>query len=180
MSKGGVDQETEFLSTGVKTYSKADDAMTEFRRLVQQKCRTVVSRRLDDVNRACGMDWTAKKLREYSQKTADHHYVGLHLDVIGLGGLYFCLRISRGDDGKSSDAFVFLYRLHRGLATELWRLSEKPRSVTWKGKNNRGFGKTIPGDKIHSFERYLDQAITAFLDFITKSGGLKKHRAQGA
>jgi hypothetical protein len=180
MNKGGLDQETEFFVTGVKTYRKADDAMTEFRRIVQQKCRAVVNRRLGDVNRACGMDWTAKKLSEYLQKTDDHHYVGMHLDVKGLGGLYFCLRISRADGSEPSEAYIFLYRTRTDLATGLWGRSEASPSVTWKGQRNIGSGRPIPEDKIPDFEGYLDQAITDFLAFINKSGGLRKHLAQGA
>jgi hypothetical protein len=180
MNNDGLDREREFFVTGVKTYVDVDDAITEFRRLVQHKCRTVVSRRLDEVNQACGIGWTADKLDDYSQKTDDHHYIGKRIEVKGLGGLYFCLRLSSEGNSRPFDAFVFLYRIRRDLATGLWDRSGASASVTWKGRNNLGFGRPVPEDKIPHFEDYLDQAVTDFLAFINESGGLRKHLAQGA
>jgi len=90
MSKSGSDGGREFFVTGVGTYVEVDDAMTEFRSLVQQKCRTVVRGRLEEINQACGMHWRANDLNDYLQKTNDHLFLGEQLEVKGLGGLYFC------------------------------------------------------------------------------------------
>jgi hypothetical protein len=170
-----LDEETEFFVTGVRSYLGVDDAMTEFRRLVQHKCKNVASRRLDELNQACGMHWTVKELNDYAEKGDDHHYLGKQMEVKGLGGLYFCLRLSREDDGRPFDAFVFLYRVRRDIATGLWDRSSTRASVTWKGRNNLGFGGPLPEDKIQDFEAYLDQALTDFLDFVKDSGGLGKY-----
>jgi hypothetical protein len=174
-----LDGEREFFVTGVRTYLGIDDAMTEFRRLVQHKCRTVASRRLDELNQACGMHWTVKELNDYLEKTNTHHFLGKQMEVKGLGGLYFCLRLSREDEGRPFDAFVFLYRIRRDLASGLWDRSGASASATWKGKNNLGFGQPLPEDKIPDFEEYLDHAVTDFLAFINDSGGLRKYLVPG-
>jgi hypothetical protein len=174
MNKNGLDTERDFFVTGVKTYVDVDDAMTEFRRVVQHKCWTIVSRRLGEINEACGMRLTSTDLQDYEQKT-DYHYIGKMVEVKGLGGLYFCLRLSRGDDSKRFDAYVFLYRARRDRATGLWDRSDSNPSVTYKGRNNLGLGRSIPKDKIPDFEGYLDGAITDFIAFIIESGGLKKY-----
>ncbi|MDR3753494.1 MAG: hypothetical protein P4K93_08755 [Terracidiphilus sp.] len=180
MNNDGLDREKEFFVTGVKTYVEVDDAMAEFRSLVQQKCRSVVSERLVDLNQACGTHWTINDLNDYLQKTGEHQYIGKQMEVKGLGGLYFCLRLSRGDESKPSYAYVFLYRIRRDLAAGLWGLSSTSTSVPWKGRNNLGFGRPLPVDEIPNFEDYLGQAATDFLAFINESGGLRKHLAQGA
>jgi hypothetical protein len=177
MKKVGLEKETEFFVTGVRTYVDADDAMTEFRRMAQHKCWTVASRRLGDINKALDMRLTPADLHDYDQKTDDHHYIGKQAEVKGLGGLYFCLRLSREDKGSNFDAFVFLYRKRRDIAESLWKRSRALEAVTWKGRNNLGFGQTLPENKIPKFDNYLDGAVTDFLAFINESGGLKKHLA---
>ena len=169
------DGERDFFVTGVRTYLQVDEAMAEFRRLVEHKCRAVVSRRLDDINRACGMHWTVKNLNEYSQKTSDHHYLGLQMELKGLGGLYFCLRISRNHDRNPLDAYVFLFRTRRDRAAGLWDRANTSASVTWKGQRNLGFGRPLPADKIPDFEIYLDLAVTEFIGFLKRFGGLGKY-----
>ena len=170
-----LDGEREFFVTGVRTYFDVDDAMAEFRSLVQQKCRSVVGERLAELNQACGMHWTIDGLNDYLQRTGEHHYIGKQMEVKGLGGLYFCLRLSRKDDSKPFYAYVFLYRTRRDVATGLWDRSGASASVPWKGRNNLGFGRPLPEDKIPDFEDYLDQAVTDFLAFINDSGGLEKY-----
>jgi hypothetical protein len=56
MSDNGSDKEREFFVIGAKTYLAVDDAMAQFRRIVQDQCTTLVSTRLDEINRACEMD----------------------------------------------------------------------------------------------------------------------------
>jgi hypothetical protein len=180
MNNGLSDMEREFFVTGARSYADVDDAMAEFRRLVQQQCKTVVIARLDKVNQACGMHWTVNDLNDYSQKTDEHHFIGKQMEVKGLGGLYFCLRLPREDGSKPLYAHVFLYRTRKDLAIDLWGRAGESASVTWKGRNNLGFGRPLPEDKIPHFEDYLNEAVTDFLAFINESGGLRKHLAQGA
>ena len=175
MNNGLSDVEREFFVTGVRTYVDVDDAMTEFRSLVQQQCKPVVISRLAEVNQACGMHWTVNDLNDYSQKTDEHQFIGKQMEVKGLGGLYFCLGLSREDDSRPFGAFVFLYRIRRDLATGLWEQADASASVTWKGRRNFGFKRPLPEDKIPDFEDYLDQAVTDFLAFINESGGLGKY-----
>jgi hypothetical protein len=175
MNNKVLDGEDKFFVTGVRTYVEVDDAMTEFRRLVQHKSKTVASRRLNEVNQACGMHWTAKDLCDYSQKTDDHHYFGKMFDVKGIGGLYFCLRLSREDDSRPFNAYVFLFRIRKDLAIDLWDRAHASASVTWKGQRNIGFGRLLPDEKIADFEDYLDQTVTDFLAFSANIGGFEKH-----
>jgi hypothetical protein len=170
------DKEMEFFVSGVKTYVDVDDAMVEFRRLVRQQCKTIVSVRLDEINQACGMHWKAIDLNDYSQKTNDDHYFGKQVEVKGLGGIYFCLRLSRKDDRKLF-ASVFLYRPRAILATGLW---DQPMTVPSdnpyiRTNNNIILERHILEDKIPEFGEYLNQAITDFIIFIRDSGGLNKY-----
>jgi hypothetical protein len=167
--------EKDFFVMGVTTYPGVDDAMTEFRRLVEHKCWTVASRRLDELNQTCGMHWTVKHLNNYLQKTDEDHFIGKQMEVKGFGGIYFCLRISRKESNGPVGATVFLYRTRRDLAIDLWDRAGTSASVTWKGRNNLGFSRPLPQDKIPDFEDYLDQAVTDFLAFINDGGGLHKY-----
>ena len=60
MSDNGSDKEREFFVIGAKTYLAVDDAMAQFRRIVQDQCTTLVSTRLDEINRACETAWKLK------------------------------------------------------------------------------------------------------------------------
>jgi len=175
MNNFGSDREREFFVTGVKTYLEVDDAMTEFRRLVQQKCRDVIAKRLPELNQVCGIDWNVNDLGDYSEKSSDYQYLGKKIDVKGLGGIYFCLRLSAEDEGSPYHAFVFLYRIRKDLAPVLWGRSKVDASVHWKGGNNIGFRQSVPADKVEVFEESLDQALTHFLAFIKESGGIRRH-----
>jgi hypothetical protein len=174
-----LDGEKQFFVTGVKTYLEADDAMTEFRRLVQHKCRTATSKRLDELNQACGKHWTVKELGDYFEKNDKNHYVGKRMEVKEFGGLYLCLRLSREDASRPFDAFVYLYRIRKDVANGLWEdRSGASAPVTYKSSHSLGFGRPLPEDKISDFGDYLDQAITDFLAFINDRGGLQKYLAQ--
>jgi hypothetical protein len=179
MNDDDLNREKEFFVTGVKTYVEVDDAMAEFRRLVQQQCKAVAVSRLAELNRTCGMHWTVNDLNDYLQKDK-HHFIGKQMEVKELGGLYFCLRLSREDDSNLFYAYVFLYRRHRDLATGLWERSGESASVTWKGRNNIGFARNLPEDRIPLFEDHLNDAVTDFVAFINESGGLRKYLARGA
>jgi hypothetical protein len=175
MNNEVLDGEREFFVTGVRTYLEADDAMTEFRRLVQHKCRTVASRRLDELNQACGMHWTVKELDDYFEKNDKNHYLGKRIEAKGFGGVYFCLRLSREDASRPFDAFVYLYRIRKDLANGLWDRPGAIAPVTYKSGHSLGFGRPLPEDKIPDFEDYLDQAVTLLTAFINESGGLQKY-----
>jgi len=177
MNNEVLDREREFLVTGVKTYLEADDAMTEFRRLVQHKCRTATNKRLSELNKACGTDWTANDLNDYFEdEKGKHHHIGLQVKLKGLGGLYFCLRLSRVDESRPLAAFVFLYRLRTSLAADLWKRA----SGSVPGRNHLRFARPFPEVEILKFEGYLGKAIADFIAFINKSGGLKKYLALGS
>lgn len=48
---------------GARTYLlDVDDAMAQFRRTIQEQISTLLSNRLDEINRACEMDWTPNDL----------------------------------------------------------------------------------------------------------------------
>jgi hypothetical protein len=179
MSGSGLDGEREFFATGVRTYVEVDDAMTEFRSLVQKKCRAVVNGRLEEINQACDMRWRTNDLNDYLQKTNDHLFVGAMLEVKGLGGLYFCLRFSRKDEGERSDASAFLYRLRRDLADGLFDRFAST-SETSYNRSNIVFLQRFSGDNTPDFENCLGRAIPDFLAFINESGGLKKYLAPGS
>jgi hypothetical protein len=171
MSNEILDGERGFFVTGVNTYLEVDDAMSEFRRLVQHKCRTAASQRLDELNQACGMHWTVNDLNDYFEANTNNHHIGKQVELKGLGGLYFCLRLSRIDKSRPLAAFVFLYRLRRDLAADLWGQA----SGSVLGKNHLNFAQPFPEDKVLDFEGYLDRAVTDFLAFIKGSGGLQKY-----
>jgi hypothetical protein len=169
-----LDGEKQFFVTGIKTYLEADDAMTEFRRLVQHKCRTAASKRLDELNQACGKHWTVNDLKEYFEPNENNHHIGEQVELKGFGGIYFCLRLSRVDESRPLAAFVFLYRARRDLAIDLWARA----SGSVLGKNHLNFAQPFPEDKIPDFEGYLDRAVTDFLAFINGGGGLQKYLTQ--
>jgi hypothetical protein len=179
MKNEGSDRKREFLITGARTYVDVDDAMMEFRRLVQDQCRKVVSVRLDEVSRACGIDWKPNEIRNYIERTAYYFNFGKQLAVEKLGGLYFCLRLPREHDRGSFRASVFLYRQNQNLASELWGRLNSTSDNSYSGPNNLFFERRISGDNIPDFGEYLDQAITDFNAFINVTGGLKEYQVKG-
>jgi hypothetical protein len=170
-----LESEQQFFVEGVKTYFDVDDAMTEFRRLVQHKCTAVASKRLAEINQACGLSRKDKDLSDYLERFDQYHYLGKKVDVRGFGGIYFCLRFSRAIEGGPLSAYVYLYRSQRDRANSLWEGSNVDARVTHKSNHTLGFGRTLSEDDILNFENHLDQAITDFLAFIRDRGGLQKY-----
>ena len=178
MNNEESDRKREFLITGARTYVDIDDVMTEFRRLVQDQCRKVVCERLDEISRACSLDWKPNSIKNYVERTADYFNIGKQLAVERLGGLYFCLRLPREDDKGLFRASVFLYRQNQNLASELWGRLSSISDTSYSGPYNLFFEQRLSDDKIPDFGKYLDQAITDFNGFINDSGGLRKHQVQ--
>lgn len=170
-----LEGEQQFFVEGVKTYFDVDDAMNEFRRLVQHKCRAVASKRLEEINQACGISCKDKDLSDYVERFDQHRYLGKKVDVAGLGGIYFSLRFSRANDGGPLSAYVYLYRSQRDRAISLWESPNMDARVTHKSNHTLGFGRPLPEDEILNFEIHLDLTITDFLAFIKDRGGLQKY-----
>jgi len=177
------DAEREFLITGARTYLDADDAMKEFRRLIQEQSRTVVCDRLAEINRVCGANWSTDDLGLYSERPAGYDccQFGQQLPVEELGGLYFCLKLSREGENKLCHAVAFLYRRNKSLAASLWGCFKEGAFATASvGPWNLFFARHVSEENIPEFREYLNQAITDFIAFIENSGGLRKHLGQGA
>jgi hypothetical protein len=177
--------QSDFLITGARTYLDVDDAMEEFRRLIQEQSRRVVLGRIGDLKRVCEQEWSANDVRRYSESGAEFFQVGHKLGVKELGstygGLYFCLKLYRDGNRNHSLAVAFLYHERKDLAVSLWD------SFTDGGFENSSisdwnifFARPLSEDNIPEFGRYLDQAIVDLIAFIEKSGGLRKHLGQGA
>jgi hypothetical protein len=123
--KGNLsEREQEFFLTGAKTCLDVMEALEEFQRQVQERCRETVNMRLKDLSGACLIEWNAEDLRDYSEtrkKGADlAHFLGVKIAIQSLGELYFYLGMSR-DDGKLT--FVIwtqLWRRRQSLASDLW------------------------------------------------------------
>jgi hypothetical protein len=183
MSEIGSDKEREFFVTGARTYLDVADAMAEFRRQVQDQCSIVVSRRLDEINRACEMDWTRNALKDYIWPQSDCFHVGNKILVKELGnqgGLYFCLELLRRDDNVVCAALVVLYRERGSLAVDLWvRLRGVRSDTAYSTGNDLIFTRRLSEDKISSFQEYLNRAIDDFIAFINSSGGLKRYLVKG-
>uniref|UniRef100_E6PWY7 PD-(D/E)XK nuclease superfamily protein n=1 Tax=mine drainage metagenome TaxID=410659 RepID=E6PWY7_9ZZZZ len=180
MNNEKSDKKKDFLIKGARTYIDVDDAMTEFRRLVQDQCLEVVKKRLDDLNYACGMDWKQYQVKNYLERKDDYFYCGKQLAVGGLGGVYFCLRIKRDGNNVLSLASVFLYRKNRNLASELWHNFTPTSGTSCSGHYNLFFERHMLAENIPDFAIHLDEAINDFNEFIHNNGGLKKYRVSGS
>ncbi len=92
------------------------------------------------------------------------------------GGIYFCASLARTGSTIDSTALVCIYRGNAQLAGELWaRLTTVPAPGEYRSGNNIFFEQSIPVDRFHELERYLDQAINDFIAFISASDGLKRY-----
>jgi hypothetical protein len=182
MSENGSDTVREFLVTGARTYLDVADAMAEFRRQVQDQCTTVVSRRLDEINRACEMDWTGNGFKDYIWPQSGCFHVGKKVLVKELGnqgGLYFCLELLRRGDSVVCAALVCLYRERGNLAVDLWaRLRGAASDAAHSDGNNIFFTRRLSEDEIPAFQEYLNGAIDDFIAFIIASSGLKRYLVQ--
>src|ERR1035437_1668142 len=158
MNNIGLDDEKKILRTGARIYIDVEDAMTEFRRLIQDQCKIVVSRRLNEVSKACDLNWTVNNIKDYMQKATDGFYIGKQMSVKRFGGLYFCLRLSRKeDDRKQFSTFVLLYRQNKNLAVDLWDLlSDDDAGTSYNRTHTLIFERRISEDNILDFQNYLN------------------------
>lgn len=193
MSDGGSDKRMEFFVTGAKTYLDVDDAMAEFRRLVQDQCSNNVRQKLGEINQACEMNWRTSDLKDYVWHPPDRIHLGKKILVENLGrpegGLYFGLELARKEGQAIYAALVYLYRERKDLAVDLW--TRLPRAASdcaysqgsdWaygEGKN-LVFTRRLSEDMLPDFSKYLDQRIDSFIAFISGGGGLKKYLVQGS
>jgi hypothetical protein len=183
MSDNGSDQEREFFVTGAKTYLDVDDAMAQFRHMIQDKITTSVSRRLDDINQACDMAWTTNDLKDYTSRQSDSFLVGKQVTVenggLYCGGLYFYLRIGRESGALVYTTIVDLYRLRANIAIDLWKCGAASVTASWKG-TNLWFQQRVPSaDETPDFLEHLNRALDDFIKFVRDCGGLRKHLPPG-
>lgn len=168
------DVEGEFFLAGARTYLDVNDAMAEFRRYVQRLCAKAVTSRMRDVNRASQMNWTTADLKDYLW--TDGYHIGKQLAVNGLGGLYFCLELSRSDGGVCYASVVYFYRERGSFASELWEIiDDNPSDIQYCEGNNLVFTHKLTDDQLPDFQTWLDRTIDEFVAFIEAAGGLKKH-----
>jgi hypothetical protein len=171
------DPEREFFLTGAKSYLDVSDAMSEFRRQVQQQCTEVITARLQDINQASQMDWTADDLKDY--QWTEGHDIGKQLPVDGFGGLYFCLELYREASGVCYGALIYLWRRRANLAPTLWAiLEEHPSDTRWCDGNSLIFWQELAEDQLTDFQTYLNKAVDEFLAFVEAVGGLKKYASE--
>jgi hypothetical protein len=180
MSSNGSDREREFFVTGAETYLDADDAMAQFRHMVQDKIATLVSGRLEEINRACDMAWTTNDLKDYTSRQSDNFLVGKQVTVespsgLYCGGLYFYLRIGREGGALAYTTMVDLYRLRANIAKDLWKCGAASGTASWKG-TDLWFQQKVPSsDETPDFPEHLNRALDDFIKFIGDCGGIRKH-----
>jgi hypothetical protein len=180
MSDNRSDKEREFFVTGAKTYLDVDEAMAQFRRTIQDQITTLVNGRLDEINRACEMDWNPNDLGDYTPRKPDCFQVGKQLTVKNIGGLYcgglyFYFRIGRETGTLVYTTVVDLYRLRTNLAVDLWKHAADSNTASCKG-TDIWFEQRVPSEyESPDFLKYLGRALDEFILFIGDSGGLKKH-----
>ncbi len=173
MSDNESDKEREFFETGAKSYLDVDDAMAQWRRMVQDQVTTLINRRLEEINRACGTEWTPNELKDYTERQPDKYLAGKWITVENFGGVYFYLGLSRGErDSLTYEVFADLFRQRQNLAKALWN-GRSACHARESSKNTLGFLKTVPSGEISEFPKYLDMAIDAFIKCVGDRGGLK-------
>lgn len=178
MSGKRSEAELEFFLTGAKTYLDVEDALAEFRRQVQGRCRAVVKERLPDICCACQMEWTTDDLQDYKEGGGPS-FLGVKISLEVLGGVCFYFGMEREDNNQVYGIWVQLWRKRRSLAPALWALMEATETAnTEYSANSLYFGCTLSEEQVPEFEEYLNRGIDLFLDFITKAGGLKKYLQQ--
>jgi hypothetical protein len=170
------EEEREFLITGAKTYLDADDAMALFRRRIQGQIATLLSNRLDEVSRACGREWSANDLRDYTERQADACFIGKRLDVKNQGSIYIYLRMRRESKALTYTAIIDLYRLRQALWPDLWkRVGTKPLGTVACTGNNLFFHQELGSDeRIPDFVDHLARTLDDFIAFMNECGGIPK------
>lgn len=169
MKRKQSEAEREFFLTGVRTWLDVEDAISEFRRQVQERCKAVVQPRLTDATRASGIEWTIDDLRDYEESDPNGRYLGTQLFIEALGRVYFYVAFYREGGYAAS---VCLWRKRSNLAVDLWALA--PDSCYG---NVLLFGPELDEEQCSEFEEHLNEAIDLFIAFLTKVGGLKKYVA---
>lgn len=175
MSKERSGPEQEFFVTGAETWLDVEDAIVEFRRQAQQRCREVVEPRLRDISDACKMEWKADQLLDFRERTADWGCLGQKLRLGSVARLYFYLIVYRDASVGPYGAHVCLWRARSNIATSLWSLAQAQSKKVQQEGNSLYVGPMFSEVELFSFEQHLNKAIEHFISFIGKAGGLKKH-----
>ncbi len=171
--------EQEFFLTGVMTCLDVMEALEEFRRQVQERCRDTVKSRLNDLSAACGIEWKAEDLRDYSEteKTgADRaHFLGVKIAIASLGVLSFYLGMERQNGELAFATWTQLLRHGQSVASDLWTLMLSSDPEAEHTSSSLIFGSELLEDHLPNFEQHLNQAIDGFVNSIANAGGLKKY-----
>jgi hypothetical protein len=94
------------------------------------------------------------------------------VSVENLGGLYFCLELSR----QNYAAVVYLYRRRANLAVDLWnQLHRAAPNTAYCEDNSLIFSRPVLEDEIPEFSEHLSRNLDEFIAFMSGCGGLKKY-----
>lgn len=159
---------TEFFLTGAKTFLDVDDAVREFTRQVQDRCRDIVRERLQELSSASGIAWREADLREYKEVNNRGAFLGVQTSAGDLGKVYFYLAMYR-EGGYG--ALVYLWLRRANIAAELW--SQAPEDC--RDGNSLVFGPLFREEELQSFEDHLRRAVDAFGTFLRSAGGIQKY-----
>lgn len=176
MSDCGSNEERDFLITGARTYLDADDAMALFRRRIQAEITTLVDDRLGEISRACGREWSANDVKDYTERQTDAYFIGKRLDVKNQGAIYFYLEIRRESSALNYAAGASLYRPNQSLWPDLWeRIKEEPAETAGCTGNSAFFHQKLASEEsVPDLVEPLALALDEFVAFMSECGGIPK------
>jgi len=165
--------ETEFFLTGARTYLDVQDALEEFEGQVTSRCSTVVKNRFQEIDDACGGGfWEINDLKDNIQSdgsSATRKRLGKQLPSGRRCSLYLSLELARAKEGVACRSLVHLRRDNSEIASDLWN------RAALRDNNRIYFERPLAEDQIPDFDKHLNEAVSDFIAFVEKAGGLAKY-----
>jgi hypothetical protein len=197
-ASGVSDGRDGLIREGAPRYLQAVVALREFQRVIQERCKTIVSNRLEDIAKATKVSLEEKKVWEYpdlgkhTERSWDGKSVWLAVAVSfqDVGSMYFglCWEYRKGPE-PTLLAITTLALNSRELFNRAWKKLGKRSEGTfhnypWENREISVY-QSLPLEQAASFSDKLEAVIDVWLDALNEVGGVSglvsdKPRSEGA
>jgi hypothetical protein len=164
------------LEEGAKVYVPGFNAIKEFQREVQTRCREMLEKRLADHSVTFGLKLDSPQIIAYdwADSSGDHAEVGAKVKIRGLPDFVYCLSLKTGANGEPSTAVCAYVWLQIKPATALANAFKNLDSNRVRSdRNSVWLEQELPIGDVSAFEEMLNEVVSRWLKLWERIGGLK-------
>ena len=168
-----------FLEEGARSYLKAANAVMEFEREVQERCRKVMERHISDYGLALKVDLKSSEIQnliwpeKWEGTWASVGVRVLRRDIPGITWWEGYCTLEWGSDDEFS-CYVGEWFPTRKMAMDLFQKFgrvDPDKSVTASDKNV-GIAQTLKPEEAPDFEEHMDDLLMKWIKLWKKIGGI--------